>query len=248
MGFSEDLRKALAERIGEGGPFANKKQMADALSLDPSQLGRFLKGERGLTVESLGRVLDGLGVRLVFPEQGAETAREVCFVSADKASAAANLAGPRPEDYLAVPLAATPVAAGPGLIPEDRVEGWVLVWRAHESVRHRSNLVAVQVGPREMSMVPALHPGDIVLVDRSDRSPEPAGRIMLVTEPGESGGAMIKRVAVKRLDDDLELVFYSDNSRDFPPMTYRLGRDYGGDADRAIAGRVIWAWSDMTRK
>jgi hypothetical protein len=59
---------------------------------------------------------------------------------------------------------------------------------------------------------------------------------------------MIKRVAVKRLDDDLELVFYSDNSRDFPPMTYRLVRDYDGDLNRAIAGRVIWAWSDMTRK
>jgi hypothetical protein len=46
----------------------------------------------------------------------------------------------------------------------------------------------------------------------------------------------------------VELVFYSDNSREFPPRTFRLGRDYEGDLTRAIAGRVIWAWSDMSHK
>jgi hypothetical protein len=55
-------------------------------------------------------------------------------------------------------------------------------------------------------------------------------------------------VAVSRVDSDTEFVFYSDNSREYPPQTYRLKRDYGGDPTRAIVGRVVWAWSDMTRK
>jgi hypothetical protein len=71
---------------------------------------------------------------------------------------------------------------------------------------------------------------------------------MLVTEPDPDGGAMVKRVATQRQDGDVELVFYSDNSPEHPPRTYRLGRDYDGDLNRAIAGRVIWAWSDMSRK
>jgi transcriptional regulator with XRE-family HTH domain len=249
MGFSDDVRRKLNELIGRSGTYANKKRMADALEVDPSQLNRFLSGERGLTMDSLGRILDRLGVRAVFPdEEPAPGARDICFIAPEKTSVGTGAGDPVPEDYLAVPLAASPVAAGPGLIPEDRIEGWVLVWRHHESVRFRTNLVAVEIGKNEHSMVPALHPGDLVLVDRDDKSPDPPGRIMLVTEPGEAGGAMVKRVATKKVDDDVELVFYSDNSREFPPFTYRLHRDYDGDITRAVVGRVVWAWSDMTRK
>jgi hypothetical protein len=248
MGFCENVRGALTARIGRGGRYANKKRMADDLDMDPSQLNRFLSGERGLNAESLGRILDRFGARVLFPDEPGETTREVCFVAAEKATSQRGAKGPRPEDYLAVPLAASPVAAGPGLIPEDGIQGWVLVWRHHESVRFRRDMVAVQVGKNELSMVPTLHPGDIVLVDRSDRDPAPAGKIMLVCEPGPDGGVMVKRVSAKKVEDDVELVFYSDNSRDFPPMIFRLKRDYDDDIGRAIAGKVVWAWSDMTRK
>lgn len=248
MGFTDDIRLKLESLIGKGGLFSNKKRMADSLEVDPSQLNRFLTGERGLTADSLGKILDKLGAAIHFPDEPADATREVCFVSPGKVTAGKNLQGPEAEDYLAVPLAMSPVAAGPGLIPQDQVEGWVLVWKHHESVRFRNNMIAVQIGKNENSMIPALHPGDLVLVDRDDKNPEPPGRIMLVTEPGENGGAMVKRVSTNRAEDDIELVFYSDNSREFPPFTYRLNRDYDGDINRAIVGRVVWAWSDMTRK
>jgi len=248
MGFTDDVRQALLSRIGPGKRYPNNKRMADELEVDPSQLNRFLKKERGLNADSLGHILDRIGVTITFGDEPADAAREVCFRLPGKTRTEGNTPDPQPEDYLAVPLAASPVAAGPGLIPEDKVEGWVLVWRHQESIRFRSNLVAVEVGKNELSMVPTLHPGDIVLVDRNDRDPSPAGKIMLVCEPGEEGGAMVKRVNTKRLDDDVELIFYSDNSREFPPTTYRLGRDYDGDITRAIGGNVVWAWSDMTRK
>ena len=247
MDFASNLRQMLWARIGENKDFANRKRMADALGIDPSQLNRFMDGERGLSVESLGRILDGLGARLVLPGEAApEAAREVCFVAARAAGAGKDAPHPAAEDYFAVPLATEAVAARPGSIPQDEILGWVLVWRHHESVRFRSDLVAATIGKGELSMTPTLHPGDIVLVDRADKSPDPAGKIMLVTEP--DGGCAVKRVATRAVDGDVELVFYSDNSRDFPPRVYRLNRDYGGELGRAIGGRVVWAWSDMTRK
>lgn len=249
MDFTSNLREMLWNQIGDNRPYANRKRMADSLGIDPSQLNRFMEGERGLSVESIGRVLDGLSAKIVLPgAPQAEGAREVCFVSPRHSGAMHGAKPAAAEDYLAVPLVSETVAAGPGLIPEDQIKSWVLVWRHHESVRFRNDLVAVEIDRNQLSMTPTLHPGDTVLVDRAERSPDPAGKLMLVCEPAPEGGCAVKRVCTRHVDGDMELVFYSDNSREYPPSVFRLNRDYGGELSRAIAGRVIWAWSDMTRK
>ncbi|WP_207262929.1 S24/S26 family peptidase [Desulfovibrio sp. Huiquan2017] len=248
MGFTDNVRQALLDRIGPGKRYPNNKRMADELGVDPSQLNRFLKRERGLNSDSLGHILDRVGVTLTFCDEPSDTAREICFRAPDKGRAGPGAPEPRADDYLAVPLADPAVAASPGLVPERDVEGWVLVWRHQESIRFRSNLVAVEIPPGERSMAPTLHPGDIVLVDRDDREPNAAGRIMLVREPGKDGAACIRRVGTRPLDGDVELIYYSDDSREYPPATFRLGRDFGGDITGAIGGNVVWAWSDMTRK
>lgn len=247
MGFTDDVRQALIDRIGPGKRYPNNKRMADELGVDPSQLNRFLKKERGLNTDSLGHILDRVGVSIVFGDESVDAGREVCFREPGKAQAGKPDTDIQPDDYLAVPLVPASQAANPCQVPEDVIKGWVLVWRHQESIRFRSNLAAVEVEASELSMEPTLHPGDLVVVDRSDCDPAPAGKIMLVREPG-SDTAMIRRVSTKRLDDDLELIFYSDNSREFPPATYRLGRDYDGDIARAIGGNVVWAWNDMSRK
>lgn len=237
----------LRERIGEGKPFPNRKRMADALGIDPSQLNRFIDGERGLSSDTLGRLLDGLGARLAWPgETEGGSAREVCFVAPRMAAGEGGAPAPQAEDYNAVPLVSEQAVATPGRIPEEAITGWLLIWRHHESVRFRSELMAVTLDKGELALAPALHPGDTVLVDRREKSPEPPGKIMLVRGPG--GGARVMRVASRAVEGDTELVFYSDNGRDYPPQVYRLQRDFGGDIDRAIAGRVVWAWSDMARK
>jgi len=248
MGFTDDVRQGLINRIGRGKRFSNNKRMADEFGIDPSQLNRFLKKERGLNADSLGHILDKVGASVIFGDEPEDAAREVCFRMPGKTQPDLITPEPQPDDYLAVPLVTPHVATRPGVIPEDKVEGWILVWRHQESIRFRSNLIALKVGTHEISMAPTLHPGDIVLVDRNDCDPSPAGKIMLVCEPGVEGNAHIKRVNTNRLEDDLELIFYSDNSRDFPPTTHRLDRDYDGNINRAIGGNVVWAWSDMSRK
>lgn len=245
--FTSNLREMLWARIGENKPYANRKRMADALGIDPSQLNRFMDGERGLSVDAISRVLEGLGARVVLPgEPEAEGARAVCFVAPRAAGGVHGAAQPAAEDYIAVPLTTGAVAASQGRIEEGAIQGWVLVWRRHESVRFRSDLVAVAMGENELAMAPTLHPGDVVLVDRAERSPEPAGKLMLVCAPG--GGCAVRRVASRPVDGDVELVFYSENPKEYPPAVQRLGRDYGGELAAAIGGRVVWAWNDMTRK
>ena len=248
MGFTDDVRQALIDRIGPGKRYPNNKRMADDLKIDPSQLNRFLKRERGLNTESLGHILDRMGATVLFGDEPVDAAREVCFRPPEGTRAGPDAPNPQPDDYMAVPLAPAAVAADPGPVPEDAVEGWVLVWRHQESLRFRSNLVAVAVGPGDLSMAPAMHPGDIVIVDRNDRDPGATGKIMLVRTPGEPERACIRRVGTKRLEHDLEFIFYADNSREYPPATGLLKRDFNGEISRAIGGAVVWAWSDMARK
>lgn len=248
MGFTDEVRQALIDRIGPGKRFTNNKRMADELCIDPSQLNRFLKKERGLNSDTLGHILDRIGATVVFGDEPADAAREVSFQPPEISGAEAGAPTPKGDDYMAVPLVTPATATTAGFIPEDLVEGWMLVWRHLDSLRFRSNLVAVKVDKSDDAMAPNLHPGDIVVVDRDDTDPTPAGKIMLVSEPGTTGDALLRRVAIHQLDNDLELVFYTDNTREFPPSTFRLNRDYGGDIGRAISGKVVWAWSDMAHK
>jgi len=246
MGYEREvreyLRKVLSERFGNV-----NARMGEFVGTTGQQIRRWVEEGKTPGLDQLGGIFDALGVRFHSPETAlGPSPREIEFVNAKVVSIENGAPPPVSQDYFAVPLAEEAVAAGPGMISQDALRGWVVVWRHHDSLRFRSNLVAVEIGRGQTSMVPTLHPGDIVLVDREERKPDPDGKIMLVCDP--DGGCAIKRVATKRVDGDLELIFYSDNSRENPPSTYRLNRDYGGELHHAIGGRVVWAWSDMTRK
>ncbi len=96
-------------------------------------------------------------------------------------------------------------------------------------------------------MMPPINPGDILLIDKADYKPEPEGKIMLVIDP--DGGEAIKRVSWRRRKGDDQITFYSDNAQEYPPVTYHLKEDYDANEwPRALAGRVVWAWSDMTKR
>lgn len=247
MGFTDDVRQGLIDRIGRGKRYPNNKRMADELGVDPSQLNRFLKKERGLNADSLGQILDKVGAKITFEDDPADASRGLLQNGKQRPRRDLTI-GTAPEDYIAVPLTSPESAARPGTIPETQIKGWVLVWRHQESIRFRSNLVAVEIDTNDFSMAPTLNPGDIALIDRNDQDPTPTGKIALTNTPGPDGGSKIRRVSTKRLDGDLELVFYSDDNRRFPPTTCRLEGDFHGDISRAIGGSVVWAWNDMTHK
>jgi len=241
VGIYEEIRGGIRNRMGSA---AELTRMA---SLKKDQVGNFLRGA-GTSIKDVAAMLDALGARVVFPDEERNKPREVCWVDA-KAVGAENGGPPlAPERYLAVPLAEGPVAAGPGMIPQDEVKSWVLVLKDHPSVSFRTNLVAVEVGKGQESMEPLLHPLDIVLVDKDDTRPEPGGQIFLVREPDDS--VTVKRVFIQRNSGEVMLNLVSDNpnKRLYPPMLYSLSQHYDGEMRRAIIGKCVWAWSDLTRK
>lgn len=85
-----------------------------------------------------------------------------------------------------------------------------------------------------------------MLVDLDDKETPKPGRIMLVMDPDGSG--MIKRVAVEQKNNDFRLTYYSDNAAENPPVIYSLREDFGMDWNKAIAGHVVWSWSDISKK
>jgi len=248
MNMVDKVKQGIARMARDfGGPSA----LAERSGVGQPNLSKFLAGKAIPRFDTIARVLETLGAKIVFPEDERDTTRPVVFASTRRSAVAAESAPqPAPENYMAIPLAQPPAAAGPGLIPAGAVRGWVLALKDQSSIRYRTNLVALEVGKGQESMAPTLHPLDIVLVDRDDYRPDPDGSIFLVREPGAEGEVSLKRVYTSRQQDRTLITFLSDNPdrRSYPPAVYCLETDYQSDLRRAMVGRVVWAWSDMTRK
>lgn len=242
MGIHETVREKV-KSLG-----LTQQALAEKTNVSQSSLSRFMNNQGGIQSDAFSKILESLGAKVIFPDEERNRPREVCWVDAKIVGAINGAPPPHAEKYLAVPLAEGPVAAGPGMIPEDEVKSWVLVFRDHPSVRFRSNLVAIEIGKGQESMEPLLHPLDLVLVDKDDTRPEPDGQIFLVREPDAS--VTVKRVYVQRDEAEIMLNFVSDNpnKRRYPPMLYNLRSKYGGEIANAIVGKCVWAWTDLTRK
>ena len=242
MGFEQDFRKMIA--VATQTKFRNATALAETAGVSQASLSQFISGKRkSLSLESVSKLLDTIGLSL---SSSPELAREVCFVDTKVVPSGEGLSSPPAEDYFAVPLVEE-VGAGPGQIPQDKLLSWLLVWRWQEGIRNRSsNLIGVKLASKADSMLPLLHPGDIVLVDRNDRVITNNGKIWLVTDPLDNSG-MIKRVATVHEEKDTLITYYSDNPI-YPSKTYSLEEDFYGDWHRAIVGRVVWAWSDVSNK
>lgn len=212
---------------------------------------KLLQG-KGVRSENLFEWLENLGFRLLPPgEAPPEQTREVCFVDAKVVRSGAQGPPVVPEEYVAVPLVSE-AGAGPGIVAQDEFKSWVLVYRNLRSIARRSNLIAVEVGKNSRSMVPLLHPGDLVLVDLDDKGElsgfAPPGNTYLVREPGQEGGGKIKRVSLSGTGKNTIITYYSENAAENEPEPFFLAQDFDNDITRAVVGKVVWAWTDLSRK
>lgn len=243
MALDSDLKKILSDYIDKfhGG---NIDKAAQVLGITTSTLWRWIKTDNLPNVEKLIPVFEALQIKLTTP-QHPEPSKEVCFINAKIINTENCQEKPEAEDYLAVPVV-DEVGAGPGIIPQNQLLSWFLVYRHQPAVRYRTNLLAVQIGKNSTSMLPTLKPSDIVLIDRDDKDVKKSGRMFLVMDG--DGAGKIKRVAVEDIKNDCRIVYYSDNAADNPPEIYSLKEDFYGDWNRCIVGKVIWAWSDVSDK
>ena len=247
MGFYKDLNDGLNSLVGEGKRFKTNADLARFCDVDPSLTHRHLKGKHGKSLEAISNVLDRIGAKVVFLDQAPSPAKNVHFVNAKVINAGEGLPTIIPDDYLAVPLCSE-AGAGPGIVQYEEFQSWFLVYRNEPSIRLRSNLMAVKIAKGSTSMLPTLAPGDIVLVDRGENSNPRPGRMYLVAEP--DGSTKVKRVKVDldKVARQTRITFYSDNVAENPPEMFYLESDYEDDLNRAILGRVVWAWSDVSER
>lgn len=226
----------------------SQTELSKKSGVSQSVISRLKNEDCSTRLDNVARLADVLGARISFPSDKTEVSREVCWVNPRTVCSGEGLTPPEHEDYFAVPLVEE-AGAGPGVIPQGELISWFLVWRHQESIRHRSDLIAVRIAKNADSMQPTLGPGDIVLVDRQDRDASSPGRIMLVLDPVDGSGK-IKRVSVRHIpkERDYRITFYSDNAAAYEPEVYSLRDDFDGAWERAVVGRVIWAWSDISHK
>lgn len=247
MGLYEEIQAGVS-RIAKS-RYGSVNAMCKALGLPQPKMSRLLGKGSVPAADFAAETLDKLGVRLIWPDQVRETSQDVVFVdyeTAQTATAALKVA-PKAENYRAIPLTSEDVAAGIGLVPDDSIQGWVLLWRHIPALMTRRNLVASKIGNNQRSMTPVLHPGDYVVIDRDDISvpDSPHGNVFLVRDP--HNGLTVKRVRVQSRAGHTMLVLYSENP-EYPPEIIDLTADYDDDFSRAIVGRVVYSWSDMTKK
>lgn len=231
-------------RIIEGAitKYGSAAALSRATGVSSANLSRWINGKQMPRLNEISPIISAVGARI--KEADPEPAKDVCFVNARIVPAGEGVEPPQGEDYIAAPLVGE-VGAGPGYVPQDEIKSWFLAYKHLPAVRHRRNLLAVELGANSDSMLPTLAPGDIVLIDRDDRNVDQPGRMMLVLDP--DGAGMIKRVSVQTVGNDFRVTLYSDNAK-HPPLVYSLRNDYLDDWDRVIVGRAIWAWSDIREK
>lgn len=240
MDIFESALKALKKGIDTRYQ-GNLVRAAEDFKISYQTLYSWVTGKRRPSLSKLAPILDILGAEITLPNY---PRREIKLVKAYIVDA--SLPPPQEDDYLATPILGE-VGAGPGIIPDDELMGWFMVHRSVIKGRGLHNLIAVEIAPRSISMRPTLNPGDLVLVDMDDKEVSRNGNIMLVKDPRDNSG-MVKRVSIHEDKSDAKITFYSDNASQFPPMVYSLMEDFDGEWGRAIAGKVIWAWTDMRGK
>lgn len=216
--------------------------LADSLEAKRSVFHKALKGKQTYAKTYLDW-LEKAGAQIVFPEDNlfAATRPIQIFYTSTTSDGASRPPG---DNYLAVPLVdrSNMAKRNSNVEPQD----WIII-RAKDDFKDQANLVVLQIDIEENSMSPLLYPGDFVLVDCNCNLPqEPPGNVYLAQTPDREG-ALVKRVQIHKKNDKSNVIFYSDNPV-YGPETYDLNSDFDGDIRKAIIGKVVWSWNQISKR
>ena len=131
------------------------------------------------------------------------------------------------EDFISVPLTESAIAAGQPIIPQENIEDYVLLHI--RAAGKRTNLVASRVDGH--SMEPMLHPGDIVVIDRDDKTIVKNKMFAIYHESGLTAQYLEKK-------DHLLIL------RPINPIAEIQIIDLS-EIPQPIVGRIIGAWKDL---
>jgi len=244
MGLYEKILAELQSRE------PNMSALAEKAKIGFDQVRNFYKGTN-TGIKSVAAMLEAVGARVQWPDERQDVTKDVVFANPKLVNVPEGAQPPESHNYLAVPMVGMS-GAGRGMNDPVVPDGnYLMVIRNHPSIMRRSNLIGVKIGRGETSMRGLLNPGDIVVVDRNDirNPPRPPGNIFLVRDPDSEEGAMVKRVVFRESrKGTMDIVFYSENAAEHPPMVYDFQETFEGEVERALIGRVVVCFSDMTDK
>lgn len=214
----QELSLRIRERLNELG--ATQHAIERSAGLPPDAIRNVLRGSEkdGPRLRRLSQIADALDLELYFGPR-----------RADPAPGAGELPG---DDFVPVRRLDLALSAGAGAEPVEGPPQAVVAfrrdWLARIGLAPGDGVV---VSVRGDSMVPTLHDGDLVLIDRRRCTPRP-GRAYALTDIDD----MLK---VKRVDADPGagvLLIRSDNPAE--PALLRSGPDA---ARVLIHGEVVWS-------
>ena len=149
------------------------------------------------------------------------------------------------EGFIALPVLATPIAAGHALqITSDADSNEQLTF-PHDFVKRFTRPVALRVGSTEASMTPTIEPGDVVLIDQnvSRRRRPRAGDIYVIHFPAlaDSDGSGLRRVKLS----GRTLILSADNpdKSGYPIHTFEIKAATLPDV---LVGQVVWVGRSLT--
>ncbi len=142
-------------------------QFASFVGLRENVLQLYEKGSGAISLCFLRKLEETSGIVLMdaarenFSELPA--APELRVIAPDNMESGPGL---NKEDYISIPLTDSAIAAGQPIIQENNIEDYVLLHI--RAAGKRANLVASRVDGQ--SMEPMLHSGDIIVIDRNDKT------------------------------------------------------------------------------
>lgn len=221
--------------------FGSYNKMCREFGIKQATLSKFCTGANS-GYKFVAEILDKLGVRLLWPDQVSETKRPVIM----------NAPKETPEGFAisnrtrAIPILPIDEVSDFGAMDAVNITDWCLLEGNISTLLNRNNLVAVRLDRDQRHLGHLIRPGDLVVVDREDKSvnEDRDGNIFLVKDPWD--GFAIKRATLRQQNENFILLFYSD-SGEFPPSTIDIN-DLGEDIQQAVVGRIVHARIDMTKK
>ena len=67
MSFCDDLIAGIKSSYGYGTPFENYTELARHCGVSPTQMFRYINGKSQSTLSVIGKILDGIGAKIIFP-------------------------------------------------------------------------------------------------------------------------------------------------------------------------------------
>ena len=233
--MTTDPRAILPRRLRYYLQRGERMAFADEHGIDKSQLSRWMTRPGNVTLGSVCKLAEAIGV-------------DAIDLLTEKPNPAPDLieVPDRRDDYVAVPLLTSPVAAGEALEQLDVFSDDAYVFRLaflQRVVGSADNALLVRVarGDFGRSMEDTIQRGSLLLVDRRPvtRSTFIDRKIYVVRAGLDDGGATIKRVSIA----DGHVVCMSDNP-EFKPFVLHLRP--GEPLAKVIIGRVAW-WGTEDR-